>query len=217
MTKKSRGIYVLGARDSSVVRLVRDINNALGTDLTVLGFIDKKWKQLGQEFHGIRILQEDPDPKMAGRDGVQLTNSIASSMLEREKVTLSWERAGSKFINLVHPAVNTEMVEIGEGNLILEGFLGPGTQIGSQNVIRAGGYVGHDSIVEDHCFLGPNATLCGEARLGSGSFIGAGATVLPHLSIGAGTTVGAGAVVTRDVVPGQTVAGVPAKSSLGGY
>lgn len=41
--------------------------------------------------------------------------------------------------------------------------------------------------------------------------IGSGAVILAGVRIGAGALVGAGAVVTRDVEPGDTVAGVPAR------
>jgi acetyltransferase-like isoleucine patch superfamily enzyme len=41
--------------------------------------------------------------------------------------------------------------------------------------------------------------------------IGSGATILGGVRIGAGATVGAGAVVTKDVAPGSTVAGNPAR------
>jgi acetyltransferase-like isoleucine patch superfamily enzyme len=41
--------------------------------------------------------------------------------------------------------------------------------------------------------------------------IGSGAVVLGGVRIGAGALVGAGAVVTRDVAPGEVVAGVPAR------
>jgi dTDP-3-amino-3,4,6-trideoxy-alpha-D-glucose transaminase len=41
--------------------------------------------------------------------------------------------------------------------------------------------------------------------------IGSGAVILPGVTIGAGAMVGAGAVVTRDVSPGTTVAGNPAR------
>jgi acetyltransferase-like isoleucine patch superfamily enzyme len=45
-----------------------------------------------------------------------------------------------------------------------------------------------------------------------GASIGSGAIVLGGVRVGAGALVGAGAVVTRDVAPGATVAGVPARS-----
>ena len=45
--------------------------------------------------------------------------------------------------------------------------------------------------------------------------IGSGAIVLGGVTVGAGALVGAGAVVTRDVEPGEVVAGVPARVSRG--
>jgi UDP-2-acetamido-3-amino-2,3-dideoxy-glucuronate N-acetyltransferase len=44
-----------------------------------------------------------------------------------------------------------------------------------------------------------------------GASIGSGATILGGVRIGAGALVGAGAVVTRDVAPGGTVVGNPAR------
>ena len=44
-----------------------------------------------------------------------------------------------------------------------------------------------------------------------GASLGSGAVVLGGVTIGAGALVGAGAVVTRDVAPGEVVAGSPAR------
>lgn len=48
-----------------------------------------------------------------------------------------------------------------------------------------------------------------------GASIGSGAVLLGGIRIGAGAMVGAGAVVTRDVEPGETVVGNPARVLLG--
>ena len=46
-----------------------------------------------------------------------------------------------------------------------------------------------------------------------GAALGSGAIVLGGVRIGAGALIGAGAVVTRDIAPGETVAGVPARAT----
>jgi maltose O-acetyltransferase len=48
--------------------------------------------------------------------------------------------------------------------------------------------------------------------IGRNTWIGGGAILLPGVTIGEDAIVGAGAVVTRDVAPGATVAGNPARS-----
>jgi acetyltransferase-like isoleucine patch superfamily enzyme len=48
-------------------------------------------------------------------------------------------------------------------------------------------------------------------RVEHGAKLGIGARVAPRLRVGRCTMVGAGAVVIRDVAPGATVAGVPAR------
>ena len=50
-------------------------------------------------------------------------------------------------------------------------------------------------------------------EVGAGAFLGSGAVLIAPVAVGVGAVVGAGAVVTkhRDVAPGQTVVGVPAR------
>ncbi|WP_147124619.1 sugar O-acetyltransferase [Shimia ponticola] len=47
--------------------------------------------------------------------------------------------------------------------------------------------------------------------IGADVWMGGGAIILPGVTIGDGAIVGAGAIVTRDVAPGQTVVGNPAR------
>jgi UDP-2-acetamido-3-amino-2,3-dideoxy-glucuronate N-acetyltransferase len=51
-------------------------------------------------------------------------------------------------------------------------------------------------------------------RVKRGASIGSGATILCGITIGEDALIGAGAVVTKDVAPGATVAGVPARALL---
>jgi maltose O-acetyltransferase len=53
-------------------------------------------------------------------------------------------------------------------------------------------------------------------KIGSDVWIGGGAIIVPGVTIGDGAVIGAGSVVTRDVGPGQIVAGNPARRIGGG-
>ncbi len=57
----------------------------------------------------------------------------------------------------------------------------------------------------------PNASLYGRIRIGNNVFIGARTIIMPGVCIGNNCIVAAGSVVTKDVLDGQIVGGVPAK------
>jgi sugar O-acyltransferase (sialic acid O-acetyltransferase NeuD family) len=84
-------------------------------------------------------------------------------------------------------------------------------RIGFGCKVNGGATVHHDCVVGDCCTLAPGSRLLGYVVVGDDVFVGASATVMPKVKIGNGAMIGAGALVTRDVAPGETVAGVPAK------
>lgn len=77
-------------------------------------------------------------------------------------------------------------------------------------------YVEHDSVIGDFVTFAPGAKCNGNVQIEDHAYIGAGAVIKQGrpgkpLVIGRGALVGMGAVVTRDVPPGITVVGNPAK------
>jgi sugar O-acyltransferase (sialic acid O-acetyltransferase NeuD family) len=68
--------------------------------------------------------------------------------------------------------------------------------IGS-NVVLFGARIGHHSTIEDHCMISC-ATLAGGVRVGTGTFIGVNASVREQVRIGCRNVIGAGAVILKD-------------------
>ncbi len=112
-----------------------------------------------------------------------------------------------------------------DGNVCSHCFIENQVVIGDRVTVKCGVQLWDGVTLEDDVFVGPNVTFCNDLRPRSrnhavpllttivkkGASIGANATILPGLTIGEGAMVGAGAVVTKDVPPGVTVKGNPAR------
>lgn len=75
-------------------------------------------------------------------------------------------------------------------------------------------YVEHDCVIGDFVTFAPAAKVNGNVTIGNHAYIGSAAVVRQGVTIGEGAIIGMGAVVTRDVPPGVTVVGNPAKTMI---
>jgi acetyltransferase-like isoleucine patch superfamily enzyme len=109
-----------------------------------------------------------------------------------------------------------------------------GASIGKNCKISSHTFICEGVHIEDNCFIGhgvmftndlfPRATnpdgsqqtdadwKLVETFVKKGASIGSNATILCGITIGENAMIGAGAVVTKDVAPGEVVAGSPARS-----
>ena len=98
----------------------------------------------------------------------------------------------------------------------------PGATLGRRVFIDhgMGVVIGETSEVGDNCTIYQGVTLGGTAlhpgkrhpTLGAGVVVGAGAKVLGGFTVGAGARIGSNSVVVKEVPPGATAVGIPARN-----
>jgi len=116
-------------------------------------------------------------------------------------------------INVVHAkAVVAPGTHYGKGIFIAaNAVVNPGVVIGDGVIINTGALVDHGCVLGSWCHIAPGAVLCGGVEVGDGAFVGANSVVKEGIRIGEWSVVGCGAAVIRDVPPGETHGGVPAR------
>ena len=121
--------------------------------------------------------------------------------------------AGFEMLSIVHPKalIDTEVV-YGDNVIIEMGTaIHTHSKIGNNVFLGGDALIGHHNIIGNHVLVGGNASFGGAVVVEDYASIGVGSSIKPGVTIGKGAVVGVGAVVIKDVEPGTTVVGVPAK------
>jgi sugar O-acyltransferase (sialic acid O-acetyltransferase NeuD family) len=106
---------------------------------------------------------------------------------------------------------------IGSGAILCENtIITSNATVGKYFHCNLSSYVAHDCVIGDFVTFAPNVHCNGNVNIQDYAYIGTGAIIKQGLNnrpltIGRGAIVGMGAVVTRDVPPGVTVVGNPAR------
>ena len=181
------------------------------------GLLDPDPALSGKTVAGLPVLGDDNLLPRLRADGISAAfvgvggtgdNSLRMKLFEKA-VSL-----GFTLVNAVHPAaIISFSARLGSGVAVMaRAVINPDAQIGDNAIVNTGAIIEHDCLIGAHAHISPGAVLCGGVRVGIGAHIGAGAVVRQSINIGEQAIVGAGAMVIRDVKPGATVVGVPARA-----
>ena len=100
---------------------------------------------------------------------------------------------------------------VGDNCFILEdNTIQPFVRIGNDVTLWSGNHVGHDSVIEDHCFISSHVVISGHVTVGESCFIGVNATLRNGIRLAPRTLVGAGATILHDTDAGGVYVTRPA-------
>jgi sugar O-acyltransferase (sialic acid O-acetyltransferase NeuD family) len=143
--------------------------------------------------------------------------AIANSQI-RQRLALQCTAEGMSFFEVrAANVVQMDDVKLGEG-AVLSPFvtLTSNIRIGRHFHANLYSYVEHDCVIGDFVTFAPGVMCNGNVHIEDYAYIGAGAVIKQGstsapLVIGRGAVVGMGSVVTRNVPPGVTLVGNPAR------
>lgn len=90
----------------------------------------------------------------------------------------------------------------GDNCFILEdNTVQPFVRIGNDVTLWSGNHVGHDSVIDDHCFVTSHVVISGNVKIGPYCFLGVNSTLRNSIVVAPETLIGAGAVIMKDTRP----------------
>ena len=210
-------IIILGGRGhAEVIADALLCRVALGEKFEIVGFLDDDPAIKGRMQTGGTILGSIGDLDNYDYDAIIV--GIGNNRIRMELFG-KFLSHGKTFVTVIHPsAIVAHNVSIGIGTVVHAGaVVNTSSRIGDNAIINTGATVDHHATIGSHVHVGPGARLGGTVTIEEGAFLGVGCSVIPNRTIGAWATVGAGATVIRDIPPGVTAVGTPAKPIVKGH
>lgn len=196
--------------------------------LDVIDAINFEWSTTGETKYDVLGFLDDgiPDSRLLAPYGVHHLGPVA--MLDDMPIDVGYvigigspqvrrkldeQHAGRECPVLVHPSATMgRAVELGPGSVVCAGVrLTNNIRVGRHVHLNLNSTVGHDARLGDYVTVSPLVAISGYVTLEDEVMVGTGVTLNPGLSVGAGAVIGSGAAALRDVGPGVTAVGVPAK------
>lgn len=206
-----RTLYLCGAGNPLGVRLALRVNQAR-TRWGRIVLLDDEPSKRGQTILGVEIagpfsLLQEADP-----DRSEVVNLVARTAAKRSAAHHRIEPYRIPFTALVDPGVDVEGAKLASDITIYHhATVGPHASVDEGSVVFMGGIVGHGAEIGRWCVIAPNGVINARAKLAEGVYVGSNASILPEVRVGAWATISAGSAVMRDVPAGATMLGVPAK------
>jgi sugar O-acyltransferase (sialic acid O-acetyltransferase NeuD family) len=186
-----------------------------GGSYAVIGLLDDDPRRHGTTIGGVPVLgpAELASEHAAGGAMVLACVGNPGAPGSRQGLVTRLHLPDEAWATVIHPLASISSDStVGAGSVLHAGVvLTAAVRLGRHVVVMPHVVLTHDDVVADAVTFGAGVCLAGAVTVGEAAYVGSGALVREHRTIGAGAVVGMGSVVLRDVPPGETWAGNPAR------
>lgn len=187
--------------------------NGVRPTWSLLGFLDDDPLRHGELIGGIAVLGPSSAVEEHGEAAVVICTGRPDNYTSRERIARRLGLDDQRYATIVHPAAAVgEGCAIGVGSVLLaQVALTVDVTVGRHVAVMPHVVLTHDVRVEDWVTLASGVRAGGGCHVRSGAYIGAGACLREGTTVGERALIGMGSIVTRDVPPGRTWYGSPAR------
>ena len=182
-------------------------------DLQIVAYGDDDPQKTADHIDGTPVFGQKDLLNFAEQNNIKMAiTAIGNNTVRAEKFNLL-KNTGFQMISIVHPqALIDTKVSYGDNVIIEMGTaIHTHSKIGNNVFLGGEALIGHHNIIGDHVLVGGNVSFGGSVVVEDYVSLGVGASIKPGIRLGKGSVIGVGAAVIKDVEPGTTVVGVPAK------
>ena len=186
--------------------------DCLGRAYRFVGFVDDAADKQGSDALGHRVMGRAALAEL-GHARVLAVPGSPLSFRSRREVIDGLQIDPLRFATVVHPSARVSpLAALGRNVLLMAGVvITSDAVIGDHVCVLPNTVIHHGARIGPWSLLGANVTIAGSVRIGENCYVGSGSTLINHVQIGNRAMVGLGSNVIRDVAPGATVAGNPAR------
>lgn len=199
---KNKKLVIVG--DSAFAEIAREYFD-VDTDYEVVAFAVEAAYLKQDALHGLPVVAFEQLHALYPPQEHEVFVAVVYTQLNRLRARLAGEAKdkGYRLASYVSPrAFVWRNVKLGEHVFIFEdNTVQPFVEIGNNVVLWSGNHIGHHSKLHDSIFVSSHVVISGFCDIGENCFLGVNATVANNVKIGRDNWVGPGVTLMKDTEP----------------
>lgn len=165
--------------------------------------VDKEYRK-SDSFLGLPLLDFEEAQQRFPPDSHQMFVALSYAKMNKLRAQKYYmaKQAGYQLVSYVSSRCTfLSDHQVGDNCFILEdNTIQPFVKIGSNVTLWSGNHIGHESVIEDHCFIASHIVVSGHVHIQQYCFIGVNATLRNSITIAPETLIGAGAIIMKNTI-----------------